>query len=168
MSSRDLFLTWLLIKLLPLIQSYLFLEFFLFFFFENAQEKLWFVNMLIQIYHGIVYHPIMALAWWLYIFWLLLVDLKLSLGLFKRKRGIWGHKNRNSVPRHTQQKNILNNEVPIYAYADYLNIFSCYHLKGWHASIFGGNIFYEDIMDSVGVMDKSSWQNHLMLSNPYY
>ena len=77
-----------------------------------------------------------------------------SLELFERKRGRCGSKNRKSVSRHIHQNLLSKNKCPVYAYADKLNIFTSYHIKGWHAYVFGGKICDEGDVDSVGVMEK--------------
>ena len=96
----------------------------------------------------------MDLSWWIELLWLLIMDLNPSFALFSKKRGRCRNQHRKSVPRHIRHYLLSKNKVPIYAYASKLNIFKSYQLKGWHASIFGGQIFDKDSVDYVGVMEK--------------
>ena len=120
---------------------------------EAAQVILWVVPVILQMYYDIISHPIMALAWWVDFFCLLLVDPNSSLGLFIKKRGVCGHQHIKSVPRHIWFNFLSKNKVPIYAYAAKLKIFTIYQLKEWCASVFLGGIFDKYGVDSVGVME---------------
>ena len=116
---------------------------------------------------GLIFYPMMALAWWIEFLWLLFVQPNLSSKRSERKREISGNQQRKSVPRFIRRIFFSKNKVPIYYYAAQLNIFTSYRLTVWHAFVHSRKILNDDNMDSLGVMVKSSWYTHLIFPIPY-
>ena len=128
---------------------------------ETEQAILWFVTVVFNFF-GLLYYPMVALAWRIEFFWLLFVNPNPSSAFSEKKRGRSENQHRKSVPRYIRQISLSKNKFPIYAYAAQINIFTSYRIIGWYAFVLDGQICDDDGVDSLGVMTKISWHTHLI------
>ena len=71
-----------------------------FFVIEAAQELLWIIPAVFQMFLGLIYYPMLALAWWIEYFWLLFVHPNPSSALYDRKQERSGKKHKISSQIH--------------------------------------------------------------------
>ena len=136
------------------------------FFLETEQALLWIVPVLFQMFFGLISYPMVVLAWWVELFWLLFVHPHPSSALSDRKQKRSGNQSRKSVPRFIRRfsfQRIKFESMPMQPSLTSLPVIGS---QDGMLQLLVEKID-NDGVDSLGVMAQSSWHTHLIFSIPY-